>query len=106
MTIDMVVNLNGALSDSAWTYIVGDISDEAKRLLLVAESALYKGIEQAISGNHVGDIGYAIESYVASEGFSVARDFTGHGIGKEIHEEPAIFHFGKQGKGLSYKKEW
>ncbi|HDR7563666.1 type I methionyl aminopeptidase [Bacillus mycoides] len=99
VTIDMVVNLNGALSDSAWTYIVGDISDEAKRLLLVAESALYKGIEQAISGNHVGDIGYAIESYVASEGFSVARDFTGHGIGKEIHEEPAIFHFGKPRQG-------
>ncbi|MGE7882559.1 type I methionyl aminopeptidase [Bacillus sp. NPDC094077] len=97
--IDMVVNLNGALSDSAWTYIVGDSTDEAKKLLLVAESALYKGIDQAVIGNHVGDIGYAIERYVAAEGFSVARDFTGHGIGKEIHEEPAIFHFGKQGQG-------
>ncbi|PGZ14137.1 type I methionyl aminopeptidase, partial [Bacillus thuringiensis] len=63
VTIDMVVNLNGALSDSAWTYIVGDVSDETKRLLLVAESALYKGIDQAIIGNHVGDIGFAIESY-------------------------------------------
>ncbi|MGE6537015.1 type I methionyl aminopeptidase [Bacillus luti] len=99
VTIDMVVNLNGGLSDSAWTYTVGDISNEAKKLLLVAESALYKGIDQAIIGNHVGDIGYAIESYVANEGFSVARDFTGHGIGKEIHEEPAIFHFGKPGQG-------
>ncbi|OQR55889.1 type I methionyl aminopeptidase [Bacillus sp. CDB3] len=97
--IDMVVNLNDALSDSAWTYTVGDISNEAERLLLVAESALYKGIDQAEIGNHVGDIGYAIESYVAAEGFSVARDFTGHGIGKEIHEEPAIFHFGKRGQG-------
>ena len=67
--------------------------------MLVAESALYKGIDQATIGNHVGDIGYAIESYVAAEGFSVARDFTGHGIGKEIHEEPAIFHFGKPGQG-------
>ncbi|MGY1461325.1 type I methionyl aminopeptidase [Bacillus toyonensis] len=99
VTIDMVVNLNGALSDSAWTYIVGDVSDEAKRLLLVAESALYKGIDQAVIDNHVGDIGFAIESYANAEGFSVARDFTGHGIGKEIHEEPAIFHFGKPGQG-------
>ncbi|WP_242217486.1 type I methionyl aminopeptidase [Bacillus cereus group sp. BfR-BA-01380] len=99
VTIDMVVNLNGALADSAWSYKVGDISHEAENLLLVTENALYKGIEQAIAGNHVGDIGYAIESYVASEGFSIARDFTGHGIGKEIHEEPAIFHFGKQGQG-------
>ncbi|HDR7275607.1 TPA: type I methionyl aminopeptidase [Bacillus paranthracis] len=99
VTIDMVVNLNGGLSDSAWTYRVGKVSDEAEKLLLVAENALYKGIDQAVIGNRVGDIGYAIESYVAAEGFSVARDFTGHGIGKEIHEEPAIFHFGKQGKG-------
>ncbi|MFJ8527057.1 type I methionyl aminopeptidase [Bacillus sp. NPDC094106] len=99
VTIDMVINLNGALADSAWSYKVGDISHEAENLLLVTENALYKGIEQAIAGNHVGDIGYAIESYVTSEGFSVARDFTGHGIGKEIHEEPAIFHFGKQGQG-------
>ena len=99
VTIDTVVNLNGSLSDSAWTYRVGKVSDEAEKLLLVAENALYKGIDQAVIGNHVGDIGYAIESYVTNEGFSVARDFTGHGIGKEIHEEPAIFHFGKQGQG-------
>ncbi|PEY37764.1 type I methionyl aminopeptidase [Bacillus cereus] len=99
VTIDMVVNLNGNLADSAWTYKVGNVSNEAEKLLLVTENALYKGIEQAVVGNHVGDIGYAIESYVASEGLSVARDFTGHGIGKEIHEEPAIFHFGKPGQG-------
>ncbi|HHB2014207.1 TPA: type I methionyl aminopeptidase, partial [Bacillus cereus] len=86
VTIDMVVNLNGGLSDSAWTYRIGKVSDEAEKLLLVAENALYKGIDQAVIGNRVGDIGYAIESYVANEGFSVARDFTGHGIGKEIHE--------------------
>ncbi len=64
VTIDMVVNLNGGFSDSAWTYRIGKVSDEAEKLLLVAENALYKGIEQAIIGNHVGDIGYAIESYV------------------------------------------
>ncbi len=65
-----------------------------------------KALMQAIVGNHVGDIGYAIESYVASEGFSVARAFTGHGIGKEIHEEPAIFHFGKPGQGPELQEEW
>ena len=69
VTIDMVVNLNGGLSDSAWTYRIGKVSDEAEKLLLVAENALYKGIDQAVIGNRVGDIGYAIESYVANEGF-------------------------------------
>ena len=69
VTIDTVVNLNGGLSDSAWTYRVGKVSDEAEKLLLVAENALYKGIDQAVIGNHVGDIGYAIESYVTNEGF-------------------------------------
>ncbi|MDM5187875.1 type I methionyl aminopeptidase [Bacillus sp. DX4.1] len=102
--IDMVVNLNNALADSAWSYKVGDISNEAKTLLLVTENALYKGIEQAVIGNHIGDIGHAIESYVTAEKFSVARDFTGHGIGKIIHEEPAVFHFGKPGQGPELKE--
>lgn len=106
VTIDMVVNLNGGLSDSAWTYIVGNVSDEAERLLLVAENALYKGIDQAVIGNRVGDIGYAIESYVANEGFSVARDFTGHGIGKRFMKNQQFFILGSKVKGQSYKKGW
>lgn len=101
VTIDFVVNLHGALADSAWTYAVGEISEELKSLLFVTEQSLYKGIEQAVVGNRIGDIGYAIQTYVEAQGFSVVRDFTGHGIGPTIHEEPFIPHFGKKEKGCA-----
>lgn len=104
VTIDMVVNFNGALADSAWTYAVGDVSKDIQHLLSVTKKALYIGIEQAIIGNRVGDIGHAIQTYAESEGVSVVRDFTGHGIGPTIHEEPLIPHFGKAGKGLRLKE--
>ena len=104
VTIDMVVNLNGALADSAWTYAVGDISEEVQHLLDVTKKALYIGIEQAVVGNRIGDIGHAIQTYAESQGVSVVRDFTGHGIGPSIHEEPLIPHFGKKGKGLRLKE--
>lgn len=104
VTIDMVVNLNGALADSAWTYAVGNISEENKRLLEVTKEALYRGIEQAKVGNRIGDIGHAIQSYVESEGFSVVRDFIGHGIGPRIHEKPDVPHYGLPGKGLRIKE--
>lgn len=104
VTIDMVVNLNGALADSAWTYAVGEITKEIEHLLSVTKKALYIGIEQAVVGNRVGDIGHAIQTYAESEGVSVVRDFTGHGIGPSIHEEPLIPHFGKAGKGLRLKE--
>ncbi|WP_078553712.1 type I methionyl aminopeptidase [Bacillus alkalicellulosilyticus] len=104
VTIDIVVNLNGALADSAWTYAVGNISEKQKRLMEVTKKALYIGIEQAYPGNRLGDIGYAIQSFVEQEGFSVVREFTGHGIGPTIHEEPAIFHFGTPGTGMRLKE--
>ncbi|MFT9846088.1 type I methionyl aminopeptidase [Aneurinibacillus sp. REN35] len=104
VTIDMVVNLNGALADSAWTHTVGSISEEASHLLRVAKTALYKGIEQALPGNRIGDIGHAIQTYAESEGFSVVRDFTGHGIGAVIHEDPFVPHYGKPGKGQRLKE--
>ncbi|MED4533721.1 type I methionyl aminopeptidase [Metabacillus fastidiosus] len=104
VTIDMVVNLNGGLADSAWTHAVGNISDEAKRLMNVTEKALYKGIEQAVVGNRIGDIGHAIQTYAEGENFSVVREFTGHGIGKTIHEAPAIAHYGLPNKGLRLKE--
>jgi len=104
VTIDMVVNLNGALADSAWSYAVGDISSEAKRLLQVTEEALSKGIEQSVVGNRLGDIGHAIQSFVEAEGFSVVRDFTGHGIGRTIHEPPTILHYGDANKGQRLKE--
>ncbi|MEH7426122.1 type I methionyl aminopeptidase [Priestia megaterium] len=104
VTIDMVVNLNGGLADSAWTHTVGDISDEAQRLVDVTYEALLKGIEQAQPGNRTGDIGHAIQSYVEGEKFSVVRDFTGHGIGNTMHEAPTILHYGKAGKGTRLKE--
>lgn len=104
VTIDMVVNLDGALADSAWTYPVGEVSAETKKLLAVTKEALYRGIEQAKMGNRIGDIGHAIQSYVEGEGFSVVRDFIGHGIGSTIHEKPDVPHFGLPGKGLRIKE--
>ncbi|MDP4163855.1 MAG: type I methionyl aminopeptidase [Bacillota bacterium] len=104
VTIDMVVNVNGALADSAWTYAVGKVSKETSHLLKVTKEALYRGIEQCNEGNRIGDIGHAIQSYVEAEGFSVVRDFIGHGIGAIIHEKPEIPHYGLPGKGLRLKE--
>lgn len=104
VTIDMVVNLNGGLADSAWTYTVGAVSDEAEKLLEVTKKALYIGIEQAKIGNRIGDIGASIQQYAEGEGYSVVRDFIGHGIGAVIHEKPEVPHFGEQGKGPRIKE--
>lgn len=104
VTIDMVVNLKGGLADSAWTYAVGDISADKQRLLDVTKNSLYKGIEQAVVGNRLGDIGHAIQSYAEAEGYSVVRDFTAHGIGPTLHEDPMIPHYGEPGKGLKLKE--
>lgn len=104
VTIDMVVNYNGALADSAWTYAVGEVSAELQKLMDVTKKALYIGIEQAKPGNRIGDIGFAIQQYVEEQGFSVVRDFIGHGIGKVIHEKPEVPHFGLAGKGPRIKE--
>ncbi|MEK3988755.1 MULTISPECIES: type I methionyl aminopeptidase [Robertmurraya] len=104
VTIDMVVNVNGALADSAWTYMVGEASEETKRLVEVTKTSLYKGIEAAVIGNRIGDIGHAIQTYVEGEGFSVVRNFIGHGIGTSIHEKPDVPHFGLPGKGPRIKE--
>lgn len=104
VTIDMVVNLNGSLADSAWTYPVGEISETTEKLLRVTKESLYLGIEQAKIGNRIGDIGHAIQTHVEAEGFSVVREFIGHGIGAVIHEKPDIPHYGSPGKGLRIKE--
>lgn len=104
VTIDMVVNLNGSLADSAWTYPVGEVAEETAKLLEVTKKSLYLGIEQAKVGNRIGDIGHAIQSYVEAEGFSVVREFIGHGIGAVIHEKPDIPHYGSAGKGIRMKE--
>ncbi|MFB5675960.1 type I methionyl aminopeptidase [Paenibacillus terreus] len=104
VTIDMVVNLHGGLADSAWTYAVGNIPEHTQKLLDVTLESLYKGIEAAVAGNRLGDIGHAIQSYVEPLGFSVVRDFTAHGIGPTLHEQPQIPHYGTPGRGLRLKE--
>lgn len=104
VTIDMVVNLHGGLADSAWTYAVGNISEENQKLLDITKASLYLGIEQAVIGKRTGDIGHAIQSFVERQGYSIVREFTGHGIGDTIHEEPSIFHFGRPGTGVRLKE--
>lgn len=103
VTIDMVVNIDGWLADSAWTYPVGTISSEARRLLDATRESLYRGIAQAKAGNRVGDISHAIQSYAEGQGYSVVRQFVGHGIGRRMHEDPQIPHFGKPNQGVLLK---
>lgn len=102
--VDMVIDLNGAMSDSCWTYVVGKSTPEIDHLMHVTKKALDLGIEQAQVGNRIGDIGHAIQTYVESENLSVVRDFIGHGIGPTIHEEPGVPHYGEAGKGLRLKE--
>jgi len=104
VTIDMVVNIDGGLADSAWTYAVGNVDEKGKHLMAVTKESLYKGIEQAQVGNRIGDIGHAIQTFAEAEGFSVVRDFTGHGIGPTLHEDPHIPHFGLPNKGMRLKE--
>jgi methionyl aminopeptidase len=99
VSLDVGVNLNGYFGDGAITLPIGDVDREAKRLLEVTERALYTGIEQAKVGNRLFDISYAIQSWVEDHGFSVVRDFVGHGIGKDLHEEPQIPNFGSPHQG-------
>jgi methionyl aminopeptidase len=102
VSLDMGAHVNGYYGDAAITLPVGAVDREGQRLIDVTEKALYTGIEAAIKGHRLFDISYAIQSWVESQGFSVVRDFVGHGIGKSLHEEPQIPNFGspKQGPRL------
>lgn len=99
LKVDFVVNLNGWMADSCWCYAVGDISDDAARLMKVTKECLYLGIEKAVHGNRIGDISSAVQNHAESHGYSVVREFTGHGIGREMHDGLVVPHFGKEGKG-------
>jgi methionyl aminopeptidase len=99
VTLDFGVNYKGYHADSATTYPVGKISDEIKKLLRVTEEALYVGLDQAKPGNHVSDISAAIEAFVKPYGYGIVEEFTGHGIGRDLHEEPFVPNFGKAGMG-------
>ena len=97
--VDVGARYRGYNGDSARTFTVGKVSDEALRLISVTEQSFYEAMKVAKAGNRVGDIGNAVESFVISNGFSVVRDFVGHGVGKDLHEDPEIPNFGRAGRG-------
>ena len=100
VSLDIVTELNGYYGDSAKTFAIGEIDEESKKLLEVTEKSREIGIEAAVVGNRLGDLGHAIQSYVEKNGFSVVRDFAGHGVGLDLHEEPMIPNYGRKGRGL------
>ena len=99
VSLDVVANLHGYCADATRTYGVGILKDNVKRLMQVCKDAFYEGIKEAKPHNRVGDISAAIQHYVESNGYSVSRDFTGHGIGKGMHEDPSVPNYGIKGTG-------
>lgn len=105
VSVDVGVFKNGFHGDSAYTFGVGDISEEVKKLLSVTKESLYIGIEKAIAGNRVGDIAFAIQEYTEKKhGYGVVRDLVGHGLGRSLHEEPQVPNFGKRGTGAKLRE--
>lgn len=105
LSIDIGVFKNGFHGDHAYTFGVGEISDDVKQLLKVTKESLYKGIEKATIGNRVGDIAFAIQDYTEKQhGYGVVRDLVGHGLGRSLHEEPQVPNFGKRGTGAKLKE--
>ena len=97
--VDVGARYRGYNGDSARTFAVGKVSDEALRLISVTEKSFYEAMEVAKAGNRLGDIGHAVESFVISNGFSVVKDYVGHGIGTELHEDPQVPNYGSAGRG-------
>ena len=103
ISIDCGTLLDGYNGDSCYTFAVGDISEQKCKLLEVTKKSLFLGIEQAVAGNHIGDIGFAIQDYCQSFGYGIVRELTGHGIGKEMHEDPSVPNYGSKGNGILLK---
>lgn len=99
VSIDLGAKVDGYNGDNAATFAVRKISEEAKRLCDTTRESLYKGIEQAVAGNRIGDIAYAVQSYCEERGFSVVREYTGHGVGTKLHEDPSVPNYGTAGRG-------
>lgn len=103
ITLDVGVYKNGYHGDSAITVAVGEVSSAAQQLMSVTEQALYVGIKHAVEGGRLGDIGYAIQSLVEQYGYGIVREYTGHGVGRDLHESPHVLHYGKANTGLRLK---
>lgn len=104
ISVDCGVLKNGFYSEYAYSFAVGEVGEKISRLLRVTKESLYKGIEVAIVGKRIGDIGFAIQEHAEGNGFSVVRELVGHGLGKSIHEDPEVPNYGKRGYGLKLKE--
>ncbi len=104
LSIDCGVLMNGFYGDSAYTFAVGEISNEKKKLLRITKESLLKGIENAVEGKRLGDISFAVQLCAERNGYGVVRELVGHGVGKKLHEEPEVANYGKQGSGIVLKE--
>jgi len=104
INLDITLEKNGFIADSSKTYIVGDASPATRRLVQVAQEAMWQGIRQVRPGAHLGDIGFAIERHAKRNGYTVVREYCGHGIGREMHEEPQVMNFGRPRTGMKLKE--
>ncbi len=104
INLDITLEKNGFIADSSKTYLVGNVTSQAKRLVRVAQEAMWRGINQVRPGAYLGDIGFAIENHARKNGYSVVRDYCGHGIGREMHEEPQVLNFGRRGSGMRLRE--
>lgn len=104
LSVDCGVNLNGFISDSAYTFQVGNVNEEIKKLLQVTQESLMKGIEQTVVGKRVGDISYAIQSHVDQYGYGIVKELVGHGVGIELHEKPEVPNYGIRGRGTKLQE--
>lgn len=103
VSVDCGTMLNGFCGDSAYTFCVGEVSEEVRKLLRVTKESLYLGIENAVPGKRLGDIGYAVQTHCEKNSYGVVREFVGHGIGREMHEEPMVPNYGRRGTGVLLK---
>ena len=103
ISVDCGTLLEGFNGDSCYTFCVGEVSDEVRKLLRVTKESLYKGIENAVAGKHLGDIGSAVQDHCEAEGYGVVRELTGHGIGREMHEPPQVPNYGRRGNRMLLK---
>lgn len=104
VSVDCGVYKNGYYGDSAYTFSIGEISEDVQKLLRVTKESLYKGIEMAVVGKRLGDVGFAIQHHCEKEGYGVVRELVGHGIGKSLHEAPEVPNFGRRGNGLKLQE--
>ncbi len=105
VSVDCGVKWNGYFGDAAYTFAIGDVAEPVMKLMRVTHASLYKGIQQAVAGNRLGDIGFAVQNFVEREhGYGVVRELVGHGVGRDLHESPEVPNYGQRGKGIKLKE--